>query len=400
MSILSLKLSKIKPSLTLLLNQKASQLKKQGINIIPFGVGEPDFDTPDNVKLAAIKGIIDGKTKYTNVDGTIELKTAVQNKFKKENNLDYNLDEIIVSCGGKQVIYNLLMATLNENDEVIIPIPYWVSYPEMVVLSGGIPVFASCDENFKLTPEELESKISNRTKWLMINCPGNPSGVCYTVDELLKLAAVLERHPHVQVMSDDIYEHIMFDNMKFYSLAEAAPQLKSRIFIVNGVSKSYSMTGWRIGYGAGNHEIVKGMSMVQSQSTSNPSSISQVAALEALSGPQDFIKTNANQFQKKRDLALSILAKTDYLKCLSPNGAFYLFVDCRKAIGAKTPKGQVIQNCDDFASFLLEFAEVAVVPGVAFGLEGFFRMSFATSFDNIKQGCEQIVTACDTIKAY
>jgi aspartate aminotransferase len=399
MSILSSKLAEIKPSITLLLNQKAMQLRKQGLKIIPFGVGEPDFDTPDNIKFAAIQGIIEGKTKYTNVEGTNELKEAIRNKFKRENDLDYNLDEIIVSCGGKQVIYNLLMATLNAGDEVIIPIPYWVSYPEIVTLSGGRPILANCDKDFKLTPEELESKITNRTKWLMINCPSNPSGVCYTKDQLSQLAQVLRKHPHVHIMSDDIYEHIMFDDFQFYSLAQVAPDLKDRIFIVNGVSKGYAMTGWRIGYGAGNKEIIKGMSMIQSQSTSNPCSISQVAALEALNGPQGFIQTNANQFQEKRDLSLSILANTKYLECHKPNGAFYLFVDCRKAIGMKAPDGKDINNCDDFCSFLLEHAKVAVVPGMAFGLAGFFRMSVATSFENIKQGCSQIVEACNKLSS-
>jgi aspartate aminotransferase len=398
MSILSSKISKIKPSLTLLLNEKANRLKKQGINIIPFGVGEPDFDTPDNIKLAAIKGIIDGKTKYTNVDGTPELKEAIIDKFKKENNLNYSRDEITVSCGGKQVIYNLFMATLNENDEVIIPIPYWVSYPEMVVISGGVPVFANCDQNFKLTPEELETKISDRTKWLILNSPSNPSGACYTKTELLALADVLKKYPQVHIMSDDIYEHIIFDDSKFCTLAEIAPELKERTFIVNGVSKGYSMTGWRIGYGAGQKEIINAMSMIQSQSTSNPSSISQIAAVEALTGTQQFIKVNCDNFQQKRDLALSILAQTPYLSCVKPGGAFYLFVNCKNTFGKKTPKDEIIKDCDDFATFLLEESSVAVVPGIAFGLEGFFRMSFATSFKNIEYGCSQIIQACSKLR--
>jgi len=397
MSLLSLKLAKIKPSITLLLNQKAAGLKKQGVDIISFGVGEPDFDTPDNIKLAAIKGIVDGHTKYTNADGTPELKAAVKAKFKRENELDYELDEIIVSCGGKQVIYNLFMATLNDDDEVIVPKPYWVSYPEMVTLCGGKPVFAECDAGFKLTPKELEARISTHTKWLILNSPSNPTGVCYTKQELLALAEVLRKHPNVYVMSDDIYEHIMFDDFKFYTLAQVAPDIKERIFIVNGVSKGYSMTGWRIGYGAGRKDIVKAMGMVQSQSTSNPSSISQIAAQEALGGTQDFIPVHAEQFQKKRDLALRILGEAKVLSFVKPNGAFYLFVDCRKSFGAKTLKGDVINNCDDFCSFLLEYAGVAAVPGAAFGLEGFFRMSFATSFANVERGCRQIVKACEGI---
>jgi aspartate aminotransferase len=397
MSILSSKLSKIKPSITLLLSQKAKQLVRQGIDVVDFGVGEPDFDTPDNVKLAAIAGIIKGQTKYTNADGMPELKEAVRSKFQSQNNLDYNLDEIIVSCGGKYVIYALFMATLDAGDEVIIPIPYWVSYPEMVMLGGGTPVFANCDQSLKLTPQELRSKISDRTKWLIINSPSNPSGVCYTKQELLDLAEVLDHYPGVHIMSDEIYEHIIFDGFDLHSLAQSAPRLKERIFIVNGVSKGYAMTGWRIGYGAGSKNIIKGMSIIQSQSTSNPASISQVAAIEALSGPQEFLPINSRQFQEKRDLAMSLLKQAKYLKLIKPNGAFYLFVDCTRVLGKKTPQGKVIANCDDFCTFLLESASVAVVPGAAFGLEGFFRMSFATSPKKIQQGCDAIVKACSAL---
>jgi aspartate aminotransferase len=397
MSILSSKLSKIKPSITLLLNQKAKQLVYQGVNVIDFGVGEPDFDTPNNIKIAAIAGIIKGQTKYTNADGMPELKKAIKNKFKSQNNLDYDLDEIIVSCGGKYVIYALFMATLDVADEVIIPVPYWVSYPEMVALGGGVPVFANCDQNLKLTPKELRSKINDRTKWLIINSPSNPSGICYSKQELLALAEVLDDYPNVYIMSDEIYEHIIFDDFDLSSLVQIAPRLKARIFIVNGVSKGYAMTGWRIGYGAGSKNIIKGMSIIQSQSTSNPASISQVAAIEALSGPQDFLHINSRQFQEKRDLAMSLLSNTKYLELIKPNGAFYMFINCRNAFGKKTQQGKIIANCDDFCTFLLEVASVAVVPGAAFGLEGFFRMSFATSFAKIQEGCQRITQSCNTL---
>jgi aspartate aminotransferase len=372
-------------------------LKSQGFNIISFGVGEPDYDTPDNVKMAAIKAIADGHTKYTNADGTLELKTAIKNKLKKENNLDYDTQEIIVSCGAKHTIYNLFVATLNEGDEVIIPTPYWVSYPEMVTLCGGAPIIAKANEQLKLTPEELEAKISPRTKWLMINCPSNPSGVCYSKQELKALADVLEKYPHVHIMSDDIYEHIMFDKEQFCNIAQVAPALRERIFIVNGVSKSHAMTGWRIGYGAGNKAIVKGMAMVQSQSTSNPCSISQMAAIQALEGPQEFVLINKVLFEHKRDMALEILKRTPLLKLVKPQGAFYLFIDCRQAIGLKSPSGTIVKSCDDFATYLLENAKVAVVQGEAFGMPGFFRMSFATSVENIMAGCNAIVNACQLL---
>ena len=381
----------------MLLNQKAIALKKQGIDIISFGVGEPDFDTPENIKFAAIKAIVDGYTKYTDVDGSVELKTAIKNKLLRENRLEYNLDEIIVSCGGKHVIHNLFMATLNDGDEVIIPKPYWVSYPEMVRLNTGVPILLDCDQNFKIRPKDLDAAISKRTKWVILNSPSNPSGACYTKDELIDLAEIIKFYPNLHIMSDDIYEHIIFDKFKFYNIALVAPELKSRIFIVNGVSKSYSMTGWRIGYGAGDRQIIKAMSTIQSQTTSNPCSISQAAAIEALNGDQSFIATNALEFERKRNKALEILTQTNYLKCNKPNGAFYLFVDCKAAFGKTTPQGNTINSCDDFTMFLLEHAHVAVVPGAAFGLEGFVRMSFATSHKNIEVGCANIVSACNNL---
>ena len=396
MSIISKRLSLIKPSPTLAVAQKAAQLKKEGKDIISLGAGEPDFDTPSNIKQAAIEGIKAGATKYTNVDGTPALKEAIAKKFKRENNLEYNLDEIIVSTGGKQVIYNLFMASLNPGDEVIIPAPYWVSYPDIVRLAGGEPVFANCEmeDNFKLSPQHLENMITPQTKWLILNSPSNPTGASYTKEELQKLAEVLTNHPHVYIMSDDIYEHIIFDDFKFYTLAQVAPDLKSRIFIVNGVSKSYSMTGWRIGYGAGPKDLIKAMTIIQSQSTSNPSSISQVAALEALQGTQDFIRPNAINFQKKRDLAINTLSAINELECYKPEGAFYLFPKCSKLFGSKSPDNIIISSSNNFAEYLLEYSGIAVVPGIAFGLEGYFRISFATSEEEIEKACLKIVNAC------
>jgi aspartate aminotransferase len=396
MSLISKRLSLIKPSPTLAVAQKAAQLKKEGRDIISLGAGEPDFDTPENIKQAAIEGIKAGATKYTNVDGMPTLKEAIAKKFRRENELEYNLDEIIVSTGGKQVIYNLFMASLNHGDEVIIPAPYWVSYPDIVRLAGGEPVFANCEmeDHFKLTPQHLENMLNPQTKWLILNSPSNPTGASYSKMELLGLAEVLRAHPHIYVMSDDIYEHIIYDDFKFYTLAQVAPDLKHRIFIVNGVSKSYSMTGWRIGYGAGSNELIKAMTIIQSQSTSNPSSISQIAALEALGGTQDFIKPNALSFQKKRDLAITTLSVIEELECYKPEGAFYLFPKCSRLFGLKTPSDKTISCSNDFAEYLLEYSDIAVVPGIAFGLEGYFRISFATSEEEIEKACLKIVNAC------
>lgn len=400
MSLISKRLDLIKPSPTLTIVKKTLELKKQGKNIISLGAGEPDFDTPDNIKEAAIKAIRNGVTKYTNVDGLLELKEAVQRKFKIENNLDYNLDEIIISSGGKQVIYNLFMASLNPGDEVIIPCPYWVSYPDMVMLAGGVPVFINCQikNNLKLDAAALGHIINNKTKWLIINSPSNPSGAAYSYQELANLAQLLRKYPQINIMSDDIYEHIIFDDFKFFTLAQIAPDLKDRIFIINGVSKAYSMTGWRIGYGAGNKSLIKAMTIIQSQSTSNPCSISQIAAIEALTGPQDFIKPNAENFQKKRDLALAILNNIAAINCYKPEGAFYLFPECSKLFGLKSPSGNIIKNSNDFGEYLLEEYNVAVVPGIAFGMEGYFRISYATSLQNIEQGCTLIANACNKLK--
>ncbi|ARD86089.1 aspartate aminotransferase [Rickettsia bellii] len=399
MSIISMRLNAIKPSPTLAVVRKTLELKRAGIDIIALGAGEPDFDTPDNIKEAAIKAIKDGFTKYTNVEGIPALKEAIQAKFKRENNIDYDLEEIIVSTGGKQVIYNLFMASLNKGDEVIIPAPYWVSYPDMVLLAEGTPVFANCgiESNFKLSGEALEQLITPKTKWLIINSPSNPTGASYSHSELKNIAEVLRKHPYVNVMSDDIYEHITFDGFKFYTLAEIAPDLKDRIFTVNGVSKAYSMTGWRIGYGAGSKALIKAMTIIQSQSTSNPCSISQVAAVEALNGVQGYIAQNALNFEKKRDLALSILQRVKYFECYKPEGAFYLFIKCDKIFGAKTKSGKVINNSNDFGEYLLEEAKVAVVPGIAFGLEGYFRISYATSMEELEEACLRMERACGSL---
>jgi aspartate aminotransferase len=397
MSLIASRLKSIKPSPTLAVSAKAAELARKGIDIISLSVGEPDFDTPENIKLAAIDGIKRGATKYTNVDGMPELKKAICAKFKRENNLDYLPEEVMASVGGKQVIYNLFMATLNPNDEVIIPAPYWVSYPDIVMLAEGTPVtiYAHMETGFKITPEMLEQAITPKTKWFILNSPSNPSGAAYTKEDLLSLALVLKKYPQVNIMCDDIYEHITFDGFEFYTLATVAPELKDRIFIVNGVSKSYSMTGWRIGYGSGRKEIIKAMTVLQSQSTSNPCSISQIAAIEALNGPQDYIPSNALGFKKKRDLVLDLISKIKGLECYKSEGAFYLFPRCRKLFGMKTPAGQTLETDNDVATYFLEHANVAVVPGIAFGLEGYFRISYATSEELLMKACQRIKEAVE-----
>ncbi len=389
MSFIATRLQAVKPSATLAVTAKAKELESQGINIISLAAGEPDFDTPENIKKAAIEGIKNGETKYTAVSGTIELKKAICNKFKRDNQLDYDQNEVIVGTGGKQVIYNLFMATINEGDEVIIPSPYWVSYPDMVLLAGGTPVTVISDMStgFRPKPSDIEAVITAKTKWFILNSPSNPSGATYTEEELKALAELFRKYPHVHIMCDDIYEHITFDGFQFKTLATIAPDLKERIFIVNGVSKAYSVTGWRIGYGAGNKDIIKAMTVIQSQSTSNPSSISQVAAVEALNGTQDFIKPNAENFCAKRNLVMSLLSEIDGLECYKSEGAFYLFPKCLKLFGKKTPNGNIIENSSDLATYLLESANVAIVPGIGFGLEGYFRISYATSEELLTESC-------------
>ena len=399
MSIISDSLKRIKPSPTIAVTQKARELKASGKDVIGLGAGEPDFDTPNNIKEAAIKAIKDGDTKYTAVDGTQILKEAIVNKFKRENNLDYTTDQITVGAGGKHVIYNLMMATLNKGDEVLIPAPYWVSYPDIVLLAGATPVAVECSEeqDFKITAKDLESKITNNTKWLIINSPSNPTGSTYSEQEIKNLSQVLKRNPHVNILSDDIYEHITYGGFKFFTIAQI-PELKNRVVTMNGVSKSYAMTGWRIGYAAGPKEIIKAISKIQSQSTTNPSSISQAAAVEALNGNQDFISIRAKAFEERRDFVVNTLNSINGIKCLKPDGAFYVFPSCKDLIGKKDINGKKIENDTDFVQSLLENNGVAVVQGSAFGLEGYFRISYATSMDNLKRALKKISDFCESLK--
>ena len=399
MSIVSNNLKRIKPSPTMAVTQKAKELKASGKDIIGLGAGEPDFDTPDNIKQAAIKAINDGDTKYTAVDGTPALKKAIIKKFKEENNLDYQIDQITVGTGGKQVIYNAMMATLNEGDEVIIPAPYWVSYPDIVLLAGGTPIILECNEKqgFKINPSQLEKSITKKTKWIILNSPSNPTGACYSKEEIKEIGKVLEKNPHVFILSDDIYEHITYGNFKFFTIAQI-DNLKERVLTMNGVSKAYSMTGWRIGYAAGPIDIIKAIAKIQSQSTSNPSSISQAAAVEALNGVQDFIKDRATSFQERRDFVVKTLNKIEGIECLNPDGAFYVFPSCKGLIGKKDSKGKEIKKDIDFVQSLLENNGIAVVQGSAFGLEGFFRISYATSMENLKMALEKITSFCKSLK--
>ena len=398
MSIISDSLKRIKPSPTLAVSQKARELKAAGKDVIGLGAGEPDFDTPENIKDAAIKAIKDGDTKYTAVDGTPALKNAIVKKFKRENNLDYSTDQITVGAGGKHVIYNLMMATLNKGDEVLIPAPYWVSYPDIVLLAGANPIVIQCPEeqNFKLTAKDLESKITNNSKWLILNSPSNPTGACYSEQEIRNLSQVLKRNPHVSILSDDIYEHISYEGYKFFTMAQI-PELKDRVITMNGVSKSYAMTGWRIGYAAGSKEIIKAIAKIQSQSTTNPSSISQAAAIEALNGNQDFIKVRSKAFQERRDFVVKSLNAINGINCLNPEGAFYVFPNCKELIGKKDKSGKKLENDTDFVQSLLENNGIAVVQGSAFGLEGFFRISYATSMDNLKKAMERIKSFCESL---
>ena len=398
MSIISDSLKKIKPSPTIAVTQKARELKAAGKDVIGLGAGEPDFDTPDNIKQAAIKAINDGDTKYTAVDGTPALKKAIVEKFKKENNLDYTTDQITVGAGGKHVIYNAMMATLNEGDEVIVPAPYWVSYPDIVLLAGGKPVVMECDEKqgFKINPSDLEKFITPKTKWIILNSPSNPTGACYSENDIREIAKILENHPHVYILSDDIYEHVTYEGFKFFTIAQIE-SLKERVLTMNGVSKAYSMTGWRIGYAAGPKEIIKAIAKIQSQSTTNPSSISQAASVEALSGTQDFIKKRADSFQERRDFVVKALNDIDGIECLNPDGAFYVFPSCKGLMGKKDTKGKEIKSDTDFVQSLLENSGIAVVQGSAFGLEGFFRISYATSMENLKKALEKISSFCKSL---
>ena len=388
-SILSKRVQKVKPSATMAVSDKAKELKSHGIQIVSMGSGEPDFDTPTNIQKAAIKAIGNGETRYTAADGTPELKKAICDKFKRENGLDYLLTEVMVSCGGKQVFYNLCQAILNTGDEVIIPTPYWVSYPDMAILADATPVFieAGLDQDFKILPEQLEASITSNTKLLVLNSPSNPTGSVYSKSEIEALGTVLEKYPHVLIISDDIYEHIRWGNDNFVNIAMACPNLKDRVVILNGVSKAYAMTGWRIGYAAGPGNVIKAMKKIQGQSTSNPSSISQAAALEAITGDQSFIKMMVEAFERRHDFLVESLNAIDGIECPKSGGAFYSFPKVQGLIDRLGLKDDV-----EFSTYCLEKLSLAVVPGSAFGAPGYIRLSFATSMDNIKLSVEKLAS--------
>ena len=401
MAFLADRLSRIKPSATIAVTDKARALKAAGRNVIGLGAGEPDFDTPETVKEAAVKAIRDGKaSKYTAVDGIPELKAAVARKFERENGLAYKPSQIIVSTGGKQVLYNALVATINPGDEVIIPAPYWVSYPEMVLLAGGEPVAVptTMESGFKMKPEQLEKAITPKTKWIIFNSPSNPTGAAYTKDELKAVTDVLMRHPHVHVMSDDMYEHLVYDDFKFYSPAQLEPRLYERTLTVNGCSKAYCMTGWRIGYAGGPEPLIKAMAIIQSQSTSNPTAVSQWAAVEALTGPQDFIAKHNRIFKERRDLCVSMLNQARGIQCPKPEGAFYVYPSCAGTIGKKAPTGKTLKTDEDFATELLEAEGVAVVQGTPFGLGPAFRISYATATSALEEACTRIQRFCGNLR--
>lgn len=400
MAFLADALSRVKPSATIAVSQKARELKAAGRDVIGLGAGEPDFDTPDNIKEAAIDAIKRGETKYTPVAGIPPLREAIAKKFKRENGLDYDPSQVIVGTGGKQILFNALMATLNEGDEVIIPAPFWVSYPEMVAICGGtsVPIATSIESKFKLSPEALEAAITPKTKWLIFNSPSNPSGGAYSHDELKALTDVLMRHPHVWVLTDDMYEHLVYDDFKFVTPAEVEPKLYDRTLTMNGVSKAYAMTGWRIGYAAGPIELIKAMDMIQGQQTSGACSIAQWAAVEALNGPQDFIETNKTLFKGRRDLVVSMLNQAVGIECPSPEGAFYVYPSCAALIGKTAPSGKVIETDADFVTELLETEGVAVVHGSAFGQGPNFRISYATSDELLEEACTRIQRFCGSLK--
>jgi len=399
MSVIASRLARIKPSPTIAVTQMANELKAAGRDVIGLGAGEPDFDTPDNIKEAAIAAIRRGETKYTAVDGTPAMKAAVAAKFKRDSGLDYAPNQITVGTGGKQVLYNAFMATLDEGDEVIVPSPYWVSYPDMVMLAGGEPVFVEGaeDNGFKITGAQLEAAITPKTKWFMFNSPSNPTGSAYARDELRELADVLVRHPHVWILSDDIYEHVIYDDFEFHNLAEVEPRLIDRTLTPNGVSKAYCMTGWRLGYGAGPVELIKAMNMVQSQSSTHTSSISQAASIEALDGPQGFIAEHNKIFKERRDLVVSMLNQATGMSCRTPEGAFSVYPSCAGVIGKTTPGGAVIATDTDFVTYLLDAEGVAVVPGTAFGLAPYVRISYAAATEALEEACRRIQRACASL---
>jgi len=396
MSFLAARLARVKPSATIAISAKANAMKAAGKSVIALSFGEPDFDTPQNIKDAAIRAILSGDTKYTAVDGTPKLKEAIIAKFQRENGLTYNAKQITVGTGGKQVIFNAFMATLSPGDEVIIPAPYWVSYPEMVLLAEGNPVIVPCpqENGFKMRAADLEKAITPKTKWVLLNSPSNPTGAAYTRAELKSLTDVLLRHPQVWVLTDDMYEHLVYDDFEFSTPAQIEPALYNRTLTMNGVSKTYCMTGWRIGYAGGPEQLIKAMSDVQSQSTSNPCSISQAAAVEALNGPQDFIAPNNATFKSRRDLVVKMLNAAQGLSCPTPEGAFYVYPSCAGLIGAKTPAGAILRNDEDVITYLLEAQGIAVVHGAAFGLSPHFRVSYAASTELLEQACTRIQKAC------
>ena len=395
MTFISDSLNRIKPSATMVITAKAAQLKREGKKVIGLSAGEPDFDTPDHVKVAAIDAIHKGYTKYTNVEGIPELRQAIIDKFKKDNGLSYSINDVIVGTGGKQILFNALVGSINKDDEVIIPAPYWVSYPDMTLLAGGKPVIISCtqERDFKLTAKELEQVITKKSKWLILNSPSNPTGSCYSRKELEEIADVVRKHKNLYVMTDDIYEYIVYDNFEFFTFAQVAPDLKDRVLTVNGVSKSHCMTGWRIGYAVGPEILIKAMIKIQGQSTSNASSISQYAALAGISGSNDFLKPCLKAFDERRRFVVSKLNNIQGISCLLPKGAFYAYPNVSGLVGKKTNEGIILKNDTDIVEWLLETAEVAAVPGVAFGLEPFFRISYATSLDLLKEAMNRIEKA-------
>ena len=400
MNFIADRLKRIKPSMTVGINVKANALRAEGKDVLVLAAGEPDFDTPLNIRKAAVTAMEEGQTRYVPGKGTPALQKAIQSKFLKDNNLNYDLDEIIVGVGGKHIIYNAMMATINPEDEVIIPAPFWVSYPDIVLLAEGKPVIVPCpeDQNFKLTADQLEKSITDKTKWLMLNSPSNPTGSLYSKQELQKLADVLLKYPQVLIMSDDIYEKVIYDDLEFSTIASVEPKLKDRCLTLNGVSKSYCMTGWRLGYCGAPKEIIAAMNKIQSQSTTSTSSISMAASVEALNGTQDFIGEHNQAFVRRRDLVVNLLNQIDGLSCLTPQGAFYVYPSCAGVIGRVTPDGQKISNDEDFMSYLLESEGIAGVHGAAFGLSPYFRLSYATSDEILKDACARIKRACEQLK--
>ena len=398
--ILSKRLTNIKPSLTVSINVKAGALRAEGRDILVLAAGEPDFDTPINIRDAAVKAMEEGQTRYVPGKGTPALQKAIINKFQRDNDIKYSPDEIMVGVGGKHIIYNAMMATLNPNDEVIIPAPFWVSYPDIVMLAEGKPVIVKCDasQDFKITPEQLENNITKNTKWLMLNSPSNPTGAVYSFNELKAISEVLLKHPEVLVMTDDIYEKIIYDDNKFFTIASVEPKIKNRTLTLNGVSKAYCMTGWRLGYCGGPRDIIAGMNKIQSQSTTSTSSISMAASVEALDGNQDFIEKHNIQFKKRRDMVVEKLNKIQGLSCAMPSGAFYIYPSCVGVIGKQTPKGNTINTDEDFMNYLLDSEGVVGVHGEAFGLSPYFRISYATDNKTLIDACERIERACSNLK--